>query len=171
RSHATIADRYLNGIPADSRAAAGKSLREGFLSEENLANIRGLNAIAERRGQSLAQMSIAWVLRDERVTTALVGASSPGQLTDTLGALENLEFSAEELAEIDEYARDGDINLWAPRSSDLYARRYCRWWCGIPLPHHQQHPQVASRLRRKAVMAESKSSSELKLRYTLANRR
>lgn len=114
-----LTDRYLNGIPADSRAAAGKSLREGFLSEENLANIRGLNAIAERRGQSLAQMSIAWVLRDERVTTALVGASSPAQLTDTLGALENLEFSADELAEIDEYAREGDINLWAPRSSDL----------------------------------------------------
>lgn len=114
-----LTSKYLNGIPADSRAAAGKSLREGFLSEENIANIRELNAVAQSRGQSLAQMAIAWVLRDERVTTALVGASSPQQLTDTLGALENLEFTAEELAKIDEFARDGDINLWAPRSSDL----------------------------------------------------
>src|SRR5699024_11594518 len=99
--------------------APSKPLLVACLSEEILSICRLLNAISERRGQSLAQMSIACVLRDERVTTALVGSSSPGQLTDTLGALENLEFSAEELAEIDEYARDGDINLWAPRSSDL----------------------------------------------------
>lgn len=114
-----LTNRYLGGVPSDSRAAAGKSLQQSYLSEENLNNIRGLNEIAERRGQSLAQMAIAWVLRDERVTTALVGASSAGQLTDTLGALENLEFSADELAEIDQFAREGDINLWAPRSSDL----------------------------------------------------
>ncbi len=114
-----LTGKYLDGIPQDSRAAAGKSLREGFLSQENLSNIRELNAIAQERGQTLAQMAIAWVLRDERVTTALVGASSPEQLTDTLGALENLEFTAEELQRIDSFARDGDINLWAPRSSDL----------------------------------------------------
>ncbi len=113
-----LSDRYLNGIPADSRAAAGSSLRTGFLSEENLTNIRALNEIAEGRGQSLAQMAIAWVLRDERVTTALVGASTVEQLADNLGALQNLTFTDDELAAIDEYARDGDINLWAPRSSN-----------------------------------------------------
>lgn len=114
-----LTDRYLKGIPSDSRAAAAGSLDRSFLSEENLANIRGLNTIAHRRGQTLAQMSIAWVLRDERVTSALVGASSPEQLTDTLGALTNLDFSPEELNEINEFAEEGNVNLWAPRSSDL----------------------------------------------------
>lgn len=114
-----LTNKYLHGIPAQSRAAAGKSLRQDYLSAENLANIRALNAIAENRGQTLAQMAIAWVLRDPRVTTALIGASSPEQLTDSLGAVTNLDFTEAELTEIDEYARDGDINLWAPRSSDL----------------------------------------------------
>lgn len=114
-----LTNKYLGGIPGDSRAAAGKSLREGFLSEENLRNIAGLNEIAQGRGQTLAQMAIAWVLKDERVTSALVGASSPQQLTDSVGALENLNFSASEIENINQFARDGDINLWAPRSSDL----------------------------------------------------
>jgi L-glyceraldehyde 3-phosphate reductase len=112
-----LTNKYLNGVPADSRANQGKTLRPAFLSEENLNNIRALNAIAERRGQSLAQMAIAWVLREGRVTSALIGASRPEQLDDCVGALKNPTFTAEELAEIDKYARDGDINLWA-RSSD-----------------------------------------------------
>lgn len=114
-----LTGRYLEGIPSDSRAARDGSLSTDYLSPENLANIRALAAIAERRGQTLAQMAIAWVLRDPRVTTALVGASSVAQLDDTLGALDHLDFAAEELEEIDGYAREGDINLWASRSSDL----------------------------------------------------
>lgn len=114
-----LTNKYLAGIPEDSRAAASKSLNPDYLSDENLARIRELAGIAESRGQSLAQMAIAWTLRDPRITTALVGASSPEQLTDTLGALENLEFTTDELAQIDEFAVDGDVNLWAPRSSDL----------------------------------------------------
>ena len=113
-----LTDKYLDGVPADSRRAKGGPLREEFLNEENLGRIRALNEIAARRGQSLAQMAVAWVLRDPRVTTALVGASSVEQLDDTLGALENLEFSTDELTEIDRYAQEGGINLWAPRSSD-----------------------------------------------------
>src|SRR5690625_2738105 len=101
-----------------SDLAKGGPLREEYLSEENLARVRALNEIAGRRGQSLAQMAVAWVLRDPRVTTALVGASSVRQLDDTLGALDNLEFSDEELAEIDRHAQEGGVNLWAPRSSD-----------------------------------------------------
>jgi len=114
-----LTDKYLSGIPSDSRAATASSLRQSYLSEENLDNIRQLNEIAANRGQTLAQMAVAWVLRDERVTTALVGASSPAQLSDTLGALSNLDFSREELAAIDEFAHDGGINLWGTRSSDL----------------------------------------------------
>ncbi|HIZ38136.1 MAG TPA: L-glyceraldehyde 3-phosphate reductase [Candidatus Ruania gallistercoris] len=113
-----LTSKYLNGVPAGSRRAKGGPLREEYLSEDNLARVRALNEIAARRGQSLAQMAVAWVLRDPRVTTALVGASSVRQLDDTLGALDNLEFSQDELAEIDRYAQDGGVNLWAPRSSD-----------------------------------------------------
>ena len=108
-----LTDKYLNGIPEGSRATQGKSLRTEFLNEKNVGNIRKLNEIAARRGQSLAQMAIAWVLRGGRVTSALVGASRPEQLRDTVGALANLDFSDAELAEIDTYARDADINLWA----------------------------------------------------------
>ena len=107
-----LTDKYLDGVPTGSRAAQDKSLSPDLLTEENLAHIRALNALAQRRGQTLAQLAIAWVLRDERVTSALVGASSVSQLQDTLGAVRNLEFSAEELAEIDRYATDGGINLW-----------------------------------------------------------
>ena len=113
-----LTGKYLDGVPADSRRAKGGPLREEYLSEENLARVRSLHEIAAGRGQSLAQMAVAWVLRDPRVTTALVGASSVRQLDDTLGALNNLEFSEAELAEIDRYAQDGGVNLWAPRSSD-----------------------------------------------------
>jgi L-glyceraldehyde 3-phosphate reductase len=111
-----LTDKYLDSIPQDSRAAKGKSLRKSFLSAANLEHIRALNAIAERRGQSLAQMAIAWVLRNGRVTTALIGASRPEQVTNSIAALENREFSDAELAEIDEHALEGDINLWASSS-------------------------------------------------------
>lgn len=114
-----LTDKYLGGIPSQSRAAQATSLLHSYLTEENLENIRALNAIAHDRGQSLAQMAVAWVLRDERVTTALIGASSSEQLQDTLGALDNLEFSDDELESIDQYAKEGGINLWASRSSDL----------------------------------------------------
>lgn len=108
-----LTDKYLDGIPADSRAARGGPLREEFLSEENLTHIRALNDIAVSRGQSLAQLAIAWVLRDERVTTALIGASSPEQLDNSLGALQRLDFTEEELAAIEEHAVEGGINIWA----------------------------------------------------------
>ena len=108
-----LTNKYLNGIPGDSRAAQGKSLRQSFITDQALANIRALNAIAGRRGQSLAQMALAWVLRKGRVTSALIGASRPEQVEDCVGALNNLAFSDAELAEIDQYARDSDINLWA----------------------------------------------------------
>jgi len=108
-----LSDKYLAGVPKDSRAAADKSLREDFLNETNLAHIRSLDAVARRRGQSLAQMAIAWVLRGGRVTSALIGASRPEQVVDSVAALKNTEFSAEELSEIDRYAVDGGLNLWA----------------------------------------------------------
>ena len=109
-----LTSKYLQGgVPADSRAAAGKTLRAGFLSEDNLARIRALNAIAERRGQSLAQMAIAWVLRGGRVASALIGASRPEQIADSVAALKRPDFSAEELAEIDRHAVEGGLNLWA----------------------------------------------------------
>src|SRR5690606_15296569 len=93
------------------------SLRSTFLSDENLARIRGLDAIARRRGQSLAQMAIAWVLRDPRVTSALIGARSVEQLDDSLDAVNNLAFEDEELREIEEFAREGDLDLWAESES------------------------------------------------------
>ena len=108
-----LTSKYLGGVPEDSRAAQGKSLRSEFLSDENIANLRALNAIAEKRGQTLAQMAIAWVLRGGRVTTALIGASRPEQVEDCVRALDNPEFTPEELVEIDRYAREGNINLWA----------------------------------------------------------
>lgn len=112
-----LTDKYLQGIPRGSRATQGKTIREGHLSEENLGRITALQQIAQSRGQSLAQMAIAWVLRDPRVTTALIGASSVAQLEDSYGALDNLVFSDEELREIDTHAQEGGINLWAASSS------------------------------------------------------
>lgn len=111
-----LTDRYLHGIPEDSRLRRGEEFDEGMISEENLAHVRALNEIAARRGQSLAQMAIAWVLRDPRVSSALIGASSVSQLEQNHAALSNLEFSAEELTEIDRQAIDGAINIWAPSS-------------------------------------------------------
>ena len=108
-----LTGRYLNGIPADSRAAQGKSLDPALLSERNVERIRALNAIAERRGQSLAQLALSWALRDERVTSVLIGASSVQQLENSLGALDGPELTDPELAEIDTHAVDGSINLWA----------------------------------------------------------
>ena len=115
-----LTSRYLDGVPEGSRASQGKSLGENLLSDEALGHIRALNDIAAGRGQSLAQMALAWGLRDERVTSVLIGASRPGQLLDNLGALDNLEFTADELAAIDEHAVDGGIDLWqgARRSRD-----------------------------------------------------
>jgi L-glyceraldehyde 3-phosphate reductase len=108
-----LTSKYLAGVPEESRANQGKSLLPQFLSEKNLENIRALNAIAQKRGQTLAQMAIAWVLRGGRVTSALIGASRPEQVEDCVGALDRLDFSKDELAEIDAHARDADINLWA----------------------------------------------------------
>ena len=108
-----LSDKYLGGsIPEGSRVTRGTSFRPEFLSDENLARIRGLNGIAERRGQSLAQMALAWVLKDKRVTSALIGASSPEQIEDCVRALSAPSFSTEELAEIDRYAMDAGIDLW-----------------------------------------------------------
>ena len=104
--------KYLKGIPEGSRAAQDKSLNPGFLNEKNLANIRALNDIAARRGQTLAQMAIGWVLRRGRITSALIGASRPEQVTDCVAALDKPDFTDAELAEIDIYAREADINLW-----------------------------------------------------------
>jgi L-glyceraldehyde 3-phosphate reductase len=112
-----LTDKYLDGIPADSRAAKGTFFSRDYLSEENLARVRALNEIAAGRGQTLAQMAVAWVLRDPRVTSALIGASSVGQLEENVAALRNLDFSDDELADIDRYAVDSGINLWA-QSSD-----------------------------------------------------
>jgi L-glyceraldehyde 3-phosphate reductase len=112
-----LTSRYLNGVPADSRMAEGSSLSREFLTEQNLAHIRALNAIAERRGQSLAQLALAWALRDERVTSLVIGASSVAQLDDNLGALDNLSFDADELAEIDAHAVEGGIDLWRGSST------------------------------------------------------
>lgn len=104
--------KYLDAVPADARAARGGSFSASLLTEENRARLRALNAIAQRRGQTLAQMAIAWVLRDDRVTSALIGARTLEQLDDSLDAVNNLAFSPEELAEIDRHAADGGIDLW-----------------------------------------------------------
>ncbi len=111
-----LTDKYLKEVPEGSRATAGKTLRPAFMTEENLAKVRGLNEIAQARGQSLAQMAIAWVLRDPRVTTALIGASRVAQVEDCVDALKHRAFSAEEQARIDELATESGINLWAASS-------------------------------------------------------
>jgi L-glyceraldehyde 3-phosphate reductase len=112
-----LTDKYLHGIPDGSRVLQDSSLEMELLSEENLANIIALNEIANERGQTLAQMALAWVLRDERVVSVLIGASSPEQIEENVRSLDHLEFTPEELARIDQYAKDGGINLWA-QSSD-----------------------------------------------------
>lgn len=107
-----LTSKYLNGIPNDARAAKSGSLSPDLLSEQNLNRLRGLNQIAQQRGQSLAQMAIAWVLRDPRVTSALIGARTVEQLNDSLAALDNLKFAEDELREIDRFAIEGEIDLW-----------------------------------------------------------
>ncbi|WP_424467939.1 L-glyceraldehyde 3-phosphate reductase [Pseudoclavibacter helvolus] len=111
-----LTNKYLGGVPEGSRATQGKTLRDGMLSDENLERVRALNAIAERRGQTLAQLAIAWVLRDERVTSALIGASRTAQLDDLVQCLDAEPFSDAELAEIDTHAVDGGINIWTASS-------------------------------------------------------
>jgi L-glyceraldehyde 3-phosphate reductase len=108
-----LTERYLNGVPEGSRASEGGSFHKGMLSEDNLARARALNGIAARRGQQLSQMALAWVLRDPRVTSALVGVSRLEQLEANVKALEGLEFSSDELAEIDRHANEGKVNIWA----------------------------------------------------------
>ncbi|KES08331.1 aldo/keto reductase [Streptomyces toyocaensis] len=107
-----LTGRYLDGVPQDSRAAAGKSFDAGWLTEDMLRRLRALNDIAARRGQSLAQMALAWALRDRRVTSLVMGASRTEQLEQNVAALDNLDFTAGELAEIDRYAIEGDVDLW-----------------------------------------------------------
>ena len=112
-----LTNKYLKGVPEGSRAVQGKSLLPEFLTDKAINSIRSLNGIAEKRGQSLAQMAIAWVLRNGGITSALIGASRPEQVVDCVGALENLVFTNEELKLIDQHANEDDINLWA-RSSN-----------------------------------------------------
>ena len=111
-----LTDKYLDGIPADSRVRRGQAFSDSLLTDANVERARALNEIASRRGQSLAQMAIAWVLRDPRVTSALIGASSVTQLKNSVAALQRPEFSDDELAEIDRHAVDGQINIWAASS-------------------------------------------------------
>lgn len=115
-----LTDKYLNGTPNDARInrPGGGSFKPDFLSETNLKHVRALNDLAQARGQSLAQMAIAWVLRDARVTSALIGASSAAQITELAGALRQLSFSVEELQAIDQHAVEGGINLWQKPSTD-----------------------------------------------------
>jgi L-glyceraldehyde 3-phosphate reductase len=113
-----LTDKYLDGIPAGSRATRDDSLSPKLLTEQTLAKIRGLGEIAAGRGQTLAQMAVAWTLRDPRMTSALVGVSSIEQLEMNVGALDNLDFSDDELAEIDRYATESDINIWARSSAE-----------------------------------------------------
>jgi L-glyceraldehyde 3-phosphate reductase len=115
-----LTDKYLAGVPAGSRAAENRFLKKAMLSPENLERTRQLDAIAKRRGQTLAQMALAWALRDKRVTSALIGASSPEQVTDSVKALDNLSFGADELKEIDRYAVEGGVNIWR-QSAELKA--------------------------------------------------
>ncbi|MDE1181443.1 L-glyceraldehyde 3-phosphate reductase [Paraburkholderia sp.] len=115
-----LTDKYLNGVPQDARVnkPGGGSLKQEHLNPQNIEHVRKLNEIAKRRGQSLAQMALAWVLRGERVTSVLIGASKAEQVRENVGALKNLAFSANELAEIDRYATEGGINLWEKPSTD-----------------------------------------------------
>jgi L-glyceraldehyde 3-phosphate reductase len=114
-----LTDKYLGGIPQDARInqPGGGSLRREHLSEENLARVRALNEIARARGQSLAQMALAWAMRDPRMTSTVIGASRPEQIRENVGALKNLSFTGAELAAIDEHSGDGKVNLWAKSSA------------------------------------------------------
>jgi L-glyceraldehyde 3-phosphate reductase len=111
-----LTGKYLNGIPAGSRASQGKSLNPAVITPRALASVRALDEMAQARGQTLAQMALAWVLRDGGITTALIGASKPEQVMDCVGAIARLEFTPDELARIEAIAEERDLNLWA-RSS------------------------------------------------------
>jgi L-glyceraldehyde 3-phosphate reductase len=115
-----LTDKYLKGVPKNARInkPGGDSLRPDHLSKQNLARVRALNDIAKSRGQTLAQMAVAWVLRDPRVTSALIGASAPKQISDNVAALKRLDFTPEELSRIDRYAQEGHLNLWEKPSTD-----------------------------------------------------
>ena len=112
-----LSDKYLGGVPEDARARTAHSFRKSFLTDENLAKVRALNEIAQRRGQTLSQMALAWSLRDSRVTTALIGASRVEQIEENVKALDNRDFSPDELKEIDKHATESGINLWAASSN------------------------------------------------------
>ncbi|MEP7130910.1 MAG: L-glyceraldehyde 3-phosphate reductase [Sphingomicrobium sp.] len=112
-----LTDKYLDGVPSDARGARPGSFSSDFLNEKNILHVRELNTLAKERGQTLAQMAIAWVLRDSRVTSALIGARNVRQLEDSLAAVRNLGFSAEELARIDRHATDGGIDIWKASTS------------------------------------------------------
>ena len=112
-----LTDRYLAGVPAGSRASHPGSFSADLLTEKILGKVRALNQVASRRGQTLAQMALAWTLRDPRITSTLIGASSVAQLEQNVGALEKLDFSADELKEIDRHATESGINLWAASSA------------------------------------------------------
>ena len=111
-----LTDKYLDGIPEGTRAAAASSLSADMINEKTLEHVRALNGLAQQRGQTLAQMAIAWTLRDPRVTSSLIGARTVEQLEDSLGALRGLDFSGDELAEIDRHAVEAGINLWKASS-------------------------------------------------------
>jgi L-glyceraldehyde 3-phosphate reductase len=113
-----LTGKYLNGIPTGSRASQGKSLDPATITPGAIASVRALDELARRRNQTLAQMALAWVLRDGGITTALIGASKPEQVVDCAGAIGNLDFSASELAEIDRISEEKDVNLWAKSSSE-----------------------------------------------------
>jgi L-glyceraldehyde 3-phosphate reductase len=115
-----LTDKYLNDVPPGSRATANHFFKRAMLTPENIDRVRHLDAIAKRRGQTLAQMAVAWALRDKRVTSALIGASSPEQVADSVKALDKLSFNAEELKEIDRYAVEGGVNIWR-QSAELDA--------------------------------------------------
>ena len=112
-----LTDKYLNGVPDSSRVRRGEAFSEQLLSEQNLERVRALNEIARGRGQTLAQLALAWVLRDPRITSALVGASSVEQLEQNVAALERLDFEPSELEQIERYAQEGEVNIWAPSSA------------------------------------------------------
>jgi L-glyceraldehyde 3-phosphate reductase len=112
-----LTNRYLNGVPADSRVATGGAMSADMLTEERLSRVRALNEVAARRGQTLAELALVWALRDPRMTSLVIGASSVAQLEDNVAALTDTDLTDAELAEIDRYATDSDIDLWAESSA------------------------------------------------------
>jgi L-glyceraldehyde 3-phosphate reductase len=112
-----LTDRYLNGVPPDSRVATGGAMNREMLTESRLTRVRALNEVAAARGQSLAQLALVWALRDQRMTSLVIGASSVAQLEDNVAALDRLDLTEDELIEIDRHATDADVNLWSRSSS------------------------------------------------------